>query len=178
MNAFFPNIFTPGTIGILNLHNRLIMSLYPTKYAVDGQVTDRLIEFFRARARGGVGLIVLDGFCLDYPNTYKGSAELRADGDEHVQGLRDLIGAINSEGVRAFTQLNYPADVPVEPETPGAKEKQGRWTLPLVDAADDELIHHVIDCFGRGAAKAREIGYDGVEVQAGWGRWSPNSFRL
>ncbi len=169
LNGLYPNIFTPGKIGILNLYNRLVMSLYPTKYVVDSQVTERLIEFFRARARGGVGLIVLDGFCLDYPNAYKGSVELRADGAEHVQGLRELIGAVNNEGARAFTQLNYPADIPVEPETPGAKEKSGRWTLPLVDAGDDELIRHVVDCFGRGAAKAREIGYDGVEVQAGWG---------
>ncbi len=165
----YPHIFSPGNIGILNLHNRLIMSLYPTKYGENGQVTERLIEFFRARARGGVALIVMDGFCLDYPGAYKGPAELRADGPEHIQGLRELIGAVNNEGTRAFTQLNYPAERPVDPGTPGAKEKKGRWMLPLVDAADADVMHHVIDCFGRGAARAREIGFDGVEIQAGWG---------
>lgn len=169
MNAYFPKLFAPGRIGVVNLRNRVIMSLYPTKYAVDGAVTPRLIEFFRARARGGAAMIVLDGFCLDYPRAYKGKVELRADTPEYVKGLRSLIEAVNNEGARAFTQLNYPADILVPPGTAGAKEKKGRWTVPLVRGAKTEDLSEIVGLFAAGALRAREIGYDGVELQAGWG---------
>jgi 2,4-dienoyl-CoA reductase (NADPH2) len=55
----FPHIFQEGRIGSAVLRNRLIMSLYPTKYATDSKVNERMIEFYRERARGGVAMIVL-----------------------------------------------------------------------------------------------------------------------
>ena len=165
----FPKLFSTVRIGQLELRNRLIMSLYPTKYATDGQVNDRYIEFWRTRARGGVALIVLDGACLDYPDAYKGGPELRMDTDEHALGLKRLLSAVQGEGSRAFMHLNYPAGVQCEAGEPGAVEKKGRWTLPLISAADEGRIKRIPDLFGAGALRAREIGYDGVEVQAGWG---------
>ncbi len=165
----FPKLFSTARIGQLELRNRLIMSLYPTKYATDGQVNDRYIEFWRARARGGVALIVLDGACLDYPAIYKGGPELRMDTDEHARGLKRLLEAVQGEGSRAFMHLNYPAGVPCEAGDPGAVEKKGRWMLPLISAADEARLKSLAALFGAGALRAREIGYDGVEVQAAWG---------
>src|SRR3990172_6979095 len=99
INAF-PNLFSPAKIGTLELRNRMIMSLYPTKYPTDGKVNARYIEFWRARAKGGVALIVLDGACLDYPALYKGGAELRMDSDEYVEGLKRLLDAVQGGGAR------------------------------------------------------------------------------
>jgi 2,4-dienoyl-CoA reductase-like NADH-dependent reductase (Old Yellow Enzyme family) len=48
----FPHLFQEGRIGTCPLRNRLIMSLYPTKYSVDSRVNERMIEFYRERARG------------------------------------------------------------------------------------------------------------------------------
>lgn len=165
----FPNLFSPVKIGALELRNRLIMSLYPTKFPADGQVNDRYIEFWRARAAGGVAMIVLDGGCLDYPAAYKGGPELRMDTDEQAAGLKRLLAAVQSEGARAFMHLNYPAGLACEAGTPGAREKKGRWVLPLVGGATADGLAQVVKAYGAGAARAREIGYDGVEVQASWG---------
>lgn len=165
----FPTLFSAARIGRLELRNRLIMSLYPTKYTTDGRVNDRYVEFWRARARGGVALIVLDGACLDYPATYKGGPELRMDTTEHARGLKRLLDAVQGEGARAFMHLNYPAGVPCEAGELGAVEKKGRWMLPLIGAADESRLKSLPAFFGAGALRAREIGYDGVEVQAGWG---------
>lgn len=65
---YFPHIFVEGKIGTCVLKNRLIMSLYPTKYSTDSKVNERMIEFYRERARGGVAMIVLDCPCLDFPH--------------------------------------------------------------------------------------------------------------
>src|SRR3990172_372919 len=117
INAF-PNLFTPAKIGALELRNRLIMSLYPTKYPEDGKVNPRYIEFWRARARGGVAMIVLDGACLDYPSLYKGGPELRMDTDEHIAGLKRLLDAVQGEGARAFMHLNHPPGLSAEEGEP------------------------------------------------------------
>lgn len=169
MNERFPNLFTPAYIGGLKLRNRLIMSLYPTKYPADGHVNDRYVEFWRARAGGGAAMIVLDGACLDYPAAYKGGPELRMDTDEHVAGLKRLLEAVQGEGARAFMHLNYPAAPACEAGTPGAIEKKGRWALPLIAGTDEARLEQIVEAYGAGAARARRIGYDGVEVQASWG---------
>ncbi|MDP1809281.1 MAG: NADH:flavin oxidoreductase, partial [Actinomycetota bacterium] len=169
MSEKFPNLFGPAKIGGCELRNRLIMSLYPTKYPADGQVNDRYVEFWRARAKGGVAMIVLDGACLDYPAAYKGGPELRMDTDAHAAGLKRLLQAVQGEGAMAFMQLNYPAGLACEAGTPGAVEKKGRWMLPLVGGATEAKLKEIAETYGAGAAKARRIGYDGVEVQASWG---------
>ena len=166
MGDFHPNLFTPGHIGTLTLRNKLIMSLYPTKYIERGHASERMIEFFRARARGGVGAIVVDGGCLDYPDAYKGPSELRMDTDEHAKSLRALVDAVQSEGAKILMHLNYPAFVAAEPGAPGAFEKKGRWAAPLVDAASEITLRRIAGLFGAGAARAQEIGYDGGESQA------------
>ena len=106
----FPHLFQEGRIGTCTLKNRLIMSLYPTKYATDSRVNERMVEFYRERAKGGVALIVLDCPCLDYPRAYKGPNELRFDMPEYTEGIKTLLRAIQDEGTKAFMQLNYPKE--------------------------------------------------------------------
>jgi len=64
------------------------MPLYPTKYATDGMVNPKMVAFYRARAKGGAALIVLDCPCLDYPRAYTATHKLRIDTDEYVHGLK------------------------------------------------------------------------------------------
>lgn len=145
------------------------MPLYPTKYATDSRVNERMIEFYRARARGGVAMIVLDCPCLDYPAAYKGPQELRLDTPEQAGTIEALLHVIHSEGAKAFMQLNYPKERVFDREVPGAKPKGDRWTAPLAWAMTAEEAPVIVGIMARGAARARELGYDGVEIQASYG---------
>jgi 2,4-dienoyl-CoA reductase-like NADH-dependent reductase (Old Yellow Enzyme family) len=165
----FPNLFQEGKIGTLILRNRLIMSLYPTKYSVDSRVNERMKEFYRVRARGGVAMIVLDCPCLDFPRAYKGSNELRFDKDDFADGIKDLLNAIHAEGARAFIQINYPKERIFDREFPGAKQKGNVWVAPLTGIMTSEEAGEILDIMAKGAKRAREIGYDGVEIQASYG---------
>ncbi len=107
------------------------MSLYPTKYSTDSEVNQRMIEFYRERARGGVSMIVLDCPCLDFPKAYKGPNELRFDMPEFADGIRNLLKVIHEEGSKAFMQLNYPKERIFDDEVPGAKQKGNVWIAPL-----------------------------------------------
>lgn len=165
----FPHLFRAGKIGPCHLRNRIIMPLYPTKYAREGRINPKIIEFYRARAAGGAALIVLDCPCLDYPGAYKGSHQLRMDTDAHAGELAGLLDAIKSEGARVIMQLNYPRERTVKQQVPGAKKTADGWIAPLASTMSVGEAHEILEIMVRGAVKARDIGYDGVEIQASYG---------
>ena len=165
----FPHLFQEGKIGTCILKNRLIMSLYPTKYSTDSRVNERMVEFYRERARGGVAMIVLDCPCLDYPGAYKGPNELRFDTPEYAEGIKTLLKAIHDEGTKAFMQLNYPKERIFDHEVPGAKQKGNVWIASLVKTMTSEEAKEIMDIMAKGAKRARELGYDGIEIQASYG---------
>ena len=165
----FPHLFQEGKIGTCILKNCLIMSLYPTKYATDSRVNERMVEFYRDRARGGVALIVLDCPCLDYPRAYKGPNELRFDTHEYAEGVKTLIKAIQNEGAKVFMQLNYPKERVFDHEVPGSKQKGNVWITSLVNTMTSEEAKEIVDIMAKGAKRARELGYDGIEIQASYG---------
>jgi 2,4-dienoyl-CoA reductase-like NADH-dependent reductase (Old Yellow Enzyme family)/thioredoxin reductase len=165
----FPHLFQEGKIGTCILKNRLIMSLYPTKYSTESRVNNRMVEFYRERARGGVALIVLDCPCLDYPRAYKGPNELRFDTHEYAEGVKTLIKAIQNEGAKVFMQLNYPKERVFDHEVPASKQKGNVWITSLVNTMTSEEAKEIVDIMAKGAKRARELGYDGIEIQASYG---------
>ena len=165
----FSNLFKPGSIGRCRLRNRIIMPLFPTKYATESWVNPKMMEFYRTRAAGGVSLIVLDCPCLDYPRAYKGPQELRFDQEEYASGISELIQVIQSEGAKVFMHLNYPSERFFKEEVPGARKKGDAWVLPLANAMSHEEAGEILDIMAKGTERAREIGYDGTEIQASYG---------
>lgn len=165
----YSNLFQPGNIGTCKLRNRIIMPLYPTKYSHDSRVNERMLSFYRERAKGGVAMIVLDCPCLDYPALYKGKNELRIDEPSYVEGIQKLLSAIHDEGAKAFMHLNYPGEIFFDKQVEGAKQKGGKWVQPLANYMTAEEACSIIDIMAKGAYRAREIGYDGVDVQASYG---------
>ena len=64
----FSKLFEPGSIGSMKIRNRIVMPAMATNYADDdGQVTDLMIDHYVQRARGGVGLIITEVICPDFP---------------------------------------------------------------------------------------------------------------
>ena len=165
----FPNLFSPGRIGRIRLKNRIIMPLFPTKYATDSTVNPKMLEFYRARAQGGAALIVLECPCLDYPRAYKGPNQLRFDLPEYARGLTELVDVINSEGARAFMHLNYPRERTFREPVSGAQKKGDVWVVSLANTMSLDEADEILAIMADGARRAKEIGYDGVEIQASYG---------
>lgn len=165
----FPHLFKSGKIGACHLKSRIIMPLFPTKYATESKVNPKMMEFYRARAKGGVALIVLDCPCLDYPRSYKGPQELRMDGEEYAAGISALLDVIHGEGAKAFMHLNYPKERASKEAVPGAKKKGDVWLIPLANAMSPEEAYEIRAIMATGAKRAKELGYDGVEIQASYG---------
>ena len=68
MSERYPNLLSPIRIGNLDVRNRIVSSAYQTNLGEGYRPTERLIEYHVTRARGGVGLIVLEGIRV-HPTT-------------------------------------------------------------------------------------------------------------
>lgn len=165
----YPHLFEQGSIGACALRNRIIMPLFPTKYATGSRVNERMLAFYRERAAGGAALIVLDCPCLDYPALYKGGSELRIDEPSYIEGIQRLLELIHQGGAKAFMHLNHPAERSYDKPVDGAKQKGGKWVQPLVNTMTPRDARAILDRMAAGAVRARETGYDGIEIQASYG---------
>ena len=99
----YPHLFSPITIRSMTLRNRIVMTAMHLGYTPTGEVTERLIEFYRARAKGGAGLIVVGGCPID---EYAGMPNMIGLFDDRfVPGLKQLTGAVKAEGAKIAAQL-------------------------------------------------------------------------
>ena len=86
-NKPFPHLLAPGKIGNLQLKNRVVMGPTETLYASsDGEITDKIIDYYVERARGGCGLITVHSAQgatkVDKIDPYPGS--IRVDDNMYV----------------------------------------------------------------------------------------------
>ncbi len=94
---------------------------------------------------------------------------MRFDTPDFAAGIKALLDVIHGEGAKAFMQLNYPKERIFDHEVPGSKQKGDVWTAPLSRIMTGEDARAILKIMSQGARKAREIGYDGIEIQASYG---------
>src|SRR3972149_599302 len=97
-------LFEKINIGQMILKNRIIMSAMDLGFTTDGTINDQIINFYRERAKGGVGLIVVGG-CYPEMNGKVWKSIIGLDKDEFIPGLKKLTDAIHQYDVRVAAQL-------------------------------------------------------------------------
>ena len=165
----FPHLFTPITIGGATIRNRILSSGHDTVMAVDGLVTDRLVAYQEARARGGAGLIVIQVAGV-HPTARYTSSELTADTDAAIPGFRALAEAVHRHGAMVFGQLFHGGREIMDTAdgtlavawAPSAVPTERFHVMPR--AMTPALIREIVDGFGAAAARLERAGLDGVEV--------------
>ncbi|HBW36807.1 FAD-dependent oxidoreductase [Desulfosporosinus sp. BICA1-9] len=164
-------LFSPAKIGTLQLRNRLVMTPMHLGYSPQGEVNDKLIEFYRARARGGVGLIVFGGCGIDRIGNGPGMTQL--DDDYFIPGLRRLVEAVHAEGAKIVPQLyqagRYAHSVLTGQPSVAPSPISSRLTRQTPEELTQEKINQVIDSFAKAAKRAQASGFDGVEILASAG---------
>jgi 2,4-dienoyl-CoA reductase-like NADH-dependent reductase (Old Yellow Enzyme family)/thioredoxin reductase len=173
MDAYKP-LLEPITIGGVQIKNRFVMPAMGTNYAdQNGSVTDQMINYYTARAKGGFGLIVLEVTAV-HPS---GKAIVREAGlwkDDFILGYKKLIDKCHTEGAKVFVQLHH-AGRQSTPETNGGYEVVSpspiscslNRTLPRELATEE--VYELIDLFGDAARRATAAGADGVELNGAHG---------
>ena len=164
-------LFSPAQIGTLQLRNRLVMTPMHLGYSPKGEVNDQLIEFYRARARGGVGLIVVGGCGIDLIGNAFGMTQL--DDDRYIPGLRRLVDAVHAEGAKIVPQLyqagRYAHSALTGQPSVAPSPIPSRLTRQTPVELTQEKIIEVIASFANAAKRAQVSGFDGVEIIASAG---------
>jgi 2,4-dienoyl-CoA reductase-like NADH-dependent reductase (Old Yellow Enzyme family)/thioredoxin reductase len=170
----FPHLFSPITIGGATIRNRILSSGHDTVMAEHGLVSDRLVAYQEARARGGAGLIVIQVAGV-HPTARYTSTELTADTDATIPGYTRLADAVHRHGAAIFGQLFHGGREIMDTEdgtlavawAPSPVPTERFHVMPR--AMTGTLIREVLEGFGASAARLATAGLDGVEVVASHG---------
>ncbi len=165
----FKHLFTPVKIGNMEVKNRIVMLPMTTGYPeADETVGDRFINFFAERAKGGAGLII-----IPFAPVPAGSpVEPGLFDNRFIPGIRRLTAAIHAHGAKTASQLITSYHVafkggPAEVVGPSPVMNQILRVVPRALTVDE--IHYIVDEYSRSARRAREGGFDAVEILVGGG---------
>lgn len=169
----FNSIFQPGHIGSLTIKNRLIVPPMLTEYAnEDGSINERYIAYYREKAKGGWGLIICEDNSVDeYGAGFKNLAGLWSD--DFIPAHRQLTDAVHPYGAKIAVQLYHAgresssAIKGRRPSAPSAIKDPTEPETPHELTADE--IHVLVEEFAQAARRAKDAGYDAVELHGAHG---------
>jgi 2,4-dienoyl-CoA reductase-like NADH-dependent reductase (Old Yellow Enzyme family)/NADPH-dependent glutamate synthase beta subunit-like oxidoreductase len=194
----FKHLLAPGRIGTLEIRNRIFMTPMGSNLAEDsGHVGERLARYYEARARGGVGLIIVGVGAIAFPAGACIPNQVAISDDAFLPGLQALAQRVHAHGAKIAIQLQHagkvatqdmaagrPMWVPSVPSISGGdllndltpEEIQGvvgHLTRPgaamLFHEMTTDDIRALIAMFADATDRARRAGFDAVEIHAAHG---------
>ncbi|MGI9361318.1 MAG: FAD-dependent oxidoreductase [Parasphingorhabdus sp.] len=173
----YPHIFSPFSIGPVTLPNRMVMAPMSTELGgLDGEVSPQMIAFYRERALGGMGLIIVEYTCVEPETGRANSNQLTLESECNLDGHRRLVRAVHDAGARIFMQIQHGgiyanSKILSEGISVGPCDIFSRRdpSFKTSRALTSEEIEGLACSFGKTAALAMEAGYDGVELHGAHG---------
>ena len=190
----YPHLLSPGRIGTLELKNRIAVTAMGVSMSEDdGTVGERLIAYHEAQARGGVGLIISGVAGVAWPVGAVATGQTAISDDRFLPGLSRLVERVHAAGGKIVPQLHHGGFVagysharwghplwgPAVP--PMAKGNFTDYFLmeelaalagmkpPEIKVLEQADIDLAVSQFAAGARRARDAGFDGVEIHGGHG---------
>ena len=168
--VMFDKLFSPLTLGKMTLPNRICFLAHRTNFAKRGRLTDRHMAYYRRRAQGGCGLIIVGEFSI-YSNDRPWEPMIEACTPEVVKDYKRLTAAVHEFETPVFAQLCHHGF-----QSNGAITRQAVWGPSAISdivfgetakAMEIEDMATIIEAFSRAAGLAREGGFDGIEIDMG-----------
>ncbi|MBL7213033.1 MAG: FAD-dependent oxidoreductase [Desulfobacteraceae bacterium] len=166
----YDNLFSPIALGNLTLPNRICFLAHRTNFARRGRIDDRHVAYYRRRAKGGCGLIIVGELSI-HPNDRPWEAMIKGYGERVILDYRKLTEAVHEFEIPIFAQLCHHGF-----QSSGAISRRGVWgPSAIADIAfgetaktmEPEDIKTVVEAYARAAELAREGGFDGLEIDMG-----------
>ncbi len=190
-----PKLLTQGRIGPITTRNRIVLPAMDQNSCDDGAITDLNIAHYEARARGGVGLLILETSAVAWPVGATSLHQPALSNDRFIPGLTRLADSVHRHGSKMVVQICHHG------KTAGVDAMQDREQLvPSVPLPDDESdmsaitmdelmkmagltggkrgkqraattddIVWVIDQFADASERVKKAGLDGIEIHAAHG---------
>ena len=168
----YQNIFNPLTVKNMTIKNRIVMTPMGTNYGEqNGEMSFLHMDYYEQRAKGGVGLIIVENASVDSPQGSNGTTQLRIDHDNYIPRLFKLCETVHSHGACIAVQINHAgasalsSRINMQPVSASnlPSKKGGEIPRPL----QKEEITAIVKKYGEAARRAQAAGFDAVEIHAG-----------
>ncbi|PTL38306.1 FAD-dependent oxidoreductase [Alkalicoccus saliphilus] len=166
-------LFEPITIGTLKLRSRVMMGSMHVGLEGMDRGEERLTEFYRRRAQHDVGLIVTGGAAVNPEGNGGGEDFMTIYKEEDAERWKPMTKAVHDEGGAIALQLfhagryAYKAMTGLDPVAPSALKSPINPDTPR--ALSEKEIEQTIQDFADGAGRAKEAGFDAVEIMGSEG---------
>ena len=163
-----PNPFNPASIGGVDFKNRLVLAPMTTYSShLDGVISEDELPYLAARAEGGFGTVMTAACCV-HRSGHAFRGQWSCEDDKFIPSLRSVAEAVQKFGAKAVLQIHHggrqcPPDLCGEVVSASAIPAE-RENAVTPRAMTDVEIEDVISSFGQATRRAREAGYDGVEI--------------
>jgi 2,4-dienoyl-CoA reductase-like NADH-dependent reductase (Old Yellow Enzyme family)/thioredoxin reductase len=175
----FKYLFSPLRIKNILIKNRIVMPAMNTNFADrQGYVTQKIINYYKERAKGGVGLIIISSAYVDI-NAKKRCGGLAIYDDAFIPRLALLARSLKECGAAVFQQLNHNGRLLASSDLLKTNVEEKHVVAPspiphpLTGTYPRELtlqdIKELIDKFAQAAWRAKTAGFDGVEIHGAHG---------
>ncbi|RYG90367.1 NADPH-dependent 2,4-dienoyl-CoA reductase [Loktanella sp. IMCC34160] len=163
----YPHLLAPLDLGFTTLKNRVLMGSMHTGLE-ETRDWNRVAEFYAARARGGVGLMVTGGMAPNKEGgVFPGAAGLFTDQD--IENHRIVTGRVHDAGGKIAMQILHAGRYAYSPDCVAPSAFKSPISPFPPKELDEEGIEKQISDIVTAASRAREAGYDGVEVMGSEG---------
>ena len=173
-NEYFPHLFSEGKIGNFNVKNRIVMLPMARQFqGFNGEVTQKTIDYYAERAKGGVGLIIV-GSTRVFPPGHKfyTPASLNLGDNRYLPGHSELVQEVHAYGTKIGIQFGHVGGQTISQGAAASDVQQffcDGTPYPKPRPVTRSEIYDIIDLFGRGALMAKTAGYDMVEIHGAHG---------
>jgi 2,4-dienoyl-CoA reductase-like NADH-dependent reductase (Old Yellow Enzyme family)/thioredoxin reductase len=167
-------LLEPILIGNKLAKNRIVMPPMETRMStINGDITERMLDYYSERAKGGAGLIIIENTFVDNLASRSSLISSGLYSDHLIAGKNLLAEAIKENGALAIIQLSHGGRqakggvTAYEPVAPSAVMCSVTKRIP--HALTGEEIVEIEDAFAEAALRAKQAGFDGVEVHGAHG---------
>ncbi|MGE5543684.1 MAG: FAD-dependent oxidoreductase [Bacillota bacterium] len=158
-------LLTPITVRNTEIPNRIVMSAMHMSYTDDGYANERIYRFYEERARGGAGLIMVGGCQIDHHGY---NSMISVSDDKYIPRLKVLTSRVHQYGSKIGCQLFQAGRYSFSFLSGVQSVAPSPVFSPLTREVPRELptheVYQIITSFGQAAKRAREAGFDLVEV--------------
>ena len=175
MKDKYTHIFEPLTVRTMTIKNRICMMPMGTNYGEqNGEMSFLHIDYYRQRAKGGTGLLIVENANVDFPQGSNGTTQLRIDHDNYLPRLYKFCEDMHRYGTKVSIQINHAGASAMSSRIGGLQpvsasnipsKTGGATPRPLTK---DEILA-IVKKYGEAAKRAQTAGFDAVEIQAGHG---------
>ena len=167
-------LLEPFKVGTILLRNRIVMPPMECRLSrPDGSVTRAMIDYYAERAKGGVGAIIVENTFVDDKESRGSLSSSGLYSDHMIAGKSELAEAIKANGAVALIQIGHngrqcdPGATGRQPVAPSAIPCKVVGVMPREITLAE--IEEVQNAFAEAARRAKQAGFDGVELHGAHG---------